>query len=50
LDVIFKAERPLNIASFLKNKRMWPSFWQFEQPGHVDEPADKALVFRWKRD
>jgi hypothetical protein len=49
LDVIFKADKPTVIPGFLKNKRMWPEFWEFARPGEVDVPADKALVFRWQR-
>ena len=50
LEVIFKADRPVIIPSFLKNKRMWPLFWQFSHPGQVDVPPDKELVFRWTRE
>ena len=49
LEVIFKSDRPVIIAGFLRNKRLWPSFWEFTQPGQVDVPADKELVFRWTR-
>jgi len=49
LEVIFKSDRPVIIAGFLKNKRMWPSFWEFMQHGEVDEPPDKELLFRWRR-
>jgi hypothetical protein len=50
LDVVFKSDRPMIIAGFLRNKRLWPGFWEFEQPGQVDEPADKDLVYRWTRE
>jgi hypothetical protein len=49
LEIIFKSEKPAIIAGFLKNKRMWPDYWEFEAPGQVDVPADKPLVFRWAR-
>jgi hypothetical protein len=49
LEVIFKSEKPEIIAGFLKNKRMWPDYWEFEAPGTADVPADKPLVFRWTR-
>jgi hypothetical protein len=49
LEVIFKSEKPEIIAGFLKNKRMWPDYWEFEAPGEADMPADKELVFRWTR-
>jgi hypothetical protein len=49
LDVIFKSDRPVIIAGFLRNKRLWPGYWEFEQPGQVDEPS-KPLVFRWTRE
>jgi hypothetical protein len=50
LEVIFKSEKPEIIAGFLKNKRMWPDYWEFEAPGEADVPADKPLVFRWARE
>jgi hypothetical protein len=50
LDVVFKSEKPPIIAGFLRNKRMWPDFWEFTQPGSVDVPADKEVVFRWSLD
>ena len=46
LDVIFKSEKPAIIAGFLKNKRMWPDYWEFAAPGQTDIP-DKQLIFRW---
>ena len=49
LEVIFKSEKPSIIAGFLKNKRMWPDYWEFEGPGESDVPADNPLVFRWTR-
>lgn len=49
LEIVFKSEKPAIIAGFLKNKRMWPDYWEFEAPGEVDVPADKQLVFRWTR-
>jgi len=49
LEVVFKSEKPAIIAGFLKNKRMWPDYWEFEAPGEADVPADKPLVFRWTR-
>ena len=49
IEVIFKSEKPSIIAGFLKNKRMWPDYWEFEGPGQADVPADKSLVFRWTR-
>ena len=47
LEVIFKSEKPSIIAGFLKNKRMWPDYWEFLGPGEADAPADKPLVFHW---
>jgi len=46
LDIIFKSEKPSIIAGFLKNKRMWPDYWEFEARGETDGP-DKPLVFKW---
>jgi hypothetical protein len=48
LEIIFKSEKPEIIAGFLKNKRMWPDYWEFDSPGEADVP-DKPLVFRWTR-
>ena len=50
LEVVFKSEKPTIIPGFLRNKRMWPSFWEFEHPGETDRPTDKAEVFRWTHD
>jgi hypothetical protein len=50
LDVVFKSDRPVIIAGFLRNKKLWPAFWDFSHPGEADEPADKELVFRWTRE
>jgi len=50
LDIVFKSEKPSIIAGFLRNKRLWPSFWEFSQPGAVDMPQNKPLVFHWTRD
>jgi len=49
LDVVFKSEKPPIIAGFLKNKRMWPDYWEFEAPGDTDVP-NKPLVFKWTRE
>jgi len=49
LDVVFKSEKPPIIAGFLKNKRMWPDYWEFDAPGETDVP-NKPLVFKWTRE
>lgn len=50
LEIIFKSEKPVIIAGFLRNKRLWPRYWEFHQPGSTEPPADKPLLFRWTRE
>lgn len=47
LEIIFKSEKPTIIPGFLRNKRLWPLYWEFDQPGQADVPTDKPLAFRW---
>ena len=49
LDVVFKSEKPPILAGVLKNKRMWPDYWEFEAPGDMDVP-NKPLVCKWTRE
>ncbi|MPZ13344.1 MAG: hypothetical protein GEU73_02785 [Chloroflexi bacterium] len=49
MEIVFRSEKPTIIAGFLRNKRMWPPFWEFTGPGQSDVPADKPLVYRWTR-
>lgn len=49
LEVIFKSDRPMIIAGFLRNRRLWPNFWEFTRAGEKDEPEDKPLIFQWAR-
>ena len=48
LHIVFKSLKPSIIAGFLRNKRMWPDFWEFSGPGETDVPIDKPLIFQWK--
>src|SRR5437879_3661729 len=50
LEIVFKSEKQTIIPGFLRNKPLWPEFWEFAQPGASDRPADKTEVFRWTRD
>ena len=50
LEIVFKSDKQTIIPGFLRNKPLWPSFWEFEQPGDSDTPQDKVEVFRWTRD
>ncbi len=50
LDVVFKAERPSIGAGFLRNRRFWPSFWEFVQPGDEAREQELPVVFHWARD
>jgi len=50
LEVVFKSDKQTIIPGFLRNKPLWPSFWEFEQPGASDVPRDKPEVYRWTRD
>lgn len=49
LEIVFKSDKQTIIPGFLRNKPLWPSFWEFEQPRRADVPTDKAEVFRWTR-
>ena len=50
LDVVFKAERPSITAGFLRNRKLWPQFWEFVQPGEIAGQEQRPVVFRWTRD
>jgi hypothetical protein len=50
LEIVFKSDKQTIIPGFLRNKPLWPSFWEYEQPGTSDVPPDKTEVFRWTRD
>ena len=48
LRVIFRSEKPSIIAGFLRNKRMWPEYWEFE--GADGDPQEaEAPAFQWER-
>ena len=49
LEIIFKSDKQTIIPGFLRNKPLWPTFWEFERPGESDVPRDKVEVFRWTR-
>jgi hypothetical protein len=49
LDVLFRSDKPSIIAGFLRNRRMWPDFWEFEGPGDGSEPGVTPEV-EWQRD
>ena len=49
LDVVFRSEKPSIIAGFLRNKRLWPIYWEFGAPGtEADLTAEPA--FEWRRE
>lgn len=54
LKVIMRAEEPLAVIRFLRNKRMWPDFWEFTAPGRAEveetEPPEVGgdLRVRWR--
>lgn len=54
LEVTFKSKDPPAIIRFIRNRRMWPAFWQYEGAG--SGPADEAegglpgeLLVHWRR-
>lgn len=47
LEIHFKSAKPSIIAGFLRNKRMWPQYWEFDAPGQEGATPDKPLVFEW---
>ena len=49
LDVVFRSEKPSIIAGFLRNKKLWPEYWEFGAPGNE---ADLLPVptFEWRRE
>jgi hypothetical protein len=50
LDVVFKAERPSITAGFLRNRRLWPQFWEFVQPGDSAVEQRRPAIFHWARE
>jgi hypothetical protein len=50
LEIVFKSDRQTIIPGILRNKPLWPPFWEFGQPGTSDVPVDKEEVFHWTRD
>lgn len=49
LEIHFASERPSIIAGFLRNRRMWPEYWEFKAPGQEGVAAEKPLAFEWIR-
>ena len=47
LEIVFTSQKPSIIPGFLRNKRLWPEFWEFTQPGTEGDPAGKTLRFQW---
>ncbi len=50
LDVVFKAERPSITAGFLRNRKLWPPFWEFVQPGDSALEGQRPVVFHWAKE
>jgi hypothetical protein len=49
LEVVFKAERPSITAGFVRNRRLWPRFWEFVQPGDEAAVVGREALLHWKR-
>jgi hypothetical protein len=49
LEVVFKSERPSIIAGFLRNRRLWPHFWEFIRTGDEEAVAGRDALFHWTR-
>jgi hypothetical protein len=49
LEVVFKAARPSITAGFLRNRRLWPSFWNFIRPGDDEAVQGRDALFHWTR-
>jgi hypothetical protein len=49
LEVVFKADRPSITAGLLRNRRLWPSFWEFVRPGDEAAVAGRDALFDWTR-
>ncbi len=49
LTVVLKAEDPVAVIRFLRNRRMWPEFWEFRanDPSGAEPPAEQVRV-RWR--
>ena len=48
LDVVFRSEKPSIIAGFLRNKKLWPEYWEFGAPGSESD-LSAAPTFEWRR-
>ena len=47
LSVVFRSAEPSIIAGFLKNKKLWPDFWEFTNPGQEGDVAGATPSFSW---
>lgn len=47
LDVVFRSEKPSIIPGFLRNRRLWPEYWEFSQPGGEQDELGPP-VFEWR--
>lgn len=48
LDIVFRSEKPSIIAGFLRNKRLWPEYWEFAGAG-ADADTMVSPTFEWRR-
>lgn len=48
LDIVFRSNRPSIIAGFLRNKRLWPDYWEFDAPG-TEVDLGGPPTFDWTR-
>jgi hypothetical protein len=47
LDVVFKTRRASILAGFLRNRRLWPAYWEFDHPGEAEAEAGREPIFAW---
>jgi hypothetical protein len=48
LDIVFKTRRASILAGFVRNRRLWPTYWEFDQPGEAGFEAGREPVFAWQ--
>ncbi|MBI4214118.1 MAG: hypothetical protein HY534_07410 [Chloroflexi bacterium] len=47
LRIVFRSEKPSIIAGFLRNRRMWPDYWEFERAGESEDVEAWSPRFEW---
>ena len=47
LRIVFRSNRPSIITGFLRNKRMWPDYWEFEGSADAGDFVNDTPRFQW---